>query len=318
MLDSYIGSMVISLLVLIPIAWLVIRRRSVVAAVGLLLLLPLFLSPYIVQFSAADIEQGIRPLAHPENMPPGSSLPFGSDGEGRDIWQTTWVGLANTFVITGLAVLVATVTGVLIGLLIASRNSLLSWLSDWVIEFFEAYPFVFFLLITMAAFRQYVMAGLVDDAAGLRVYFFGLMLGLIAMPYLGRMVGLLARQELRSPYVETLRGAAVSWRRIIGYNVLLNNILRSVIVQVSLLVGIIVLMNSAVDYILEIGFGDLGKTGVLTLGELLAQSRKAMIFEQGYSAVIAAIVCVLFSVLGSALLVEGLGDARTARGSYER
>lgn len=306
MLDSYFASMILSILILAPIVWQVVRHYSSVAGIGLFLLLPLFISPFVVALSFNDMHQGIVPLSHAVNLPPSSELPLGSDFFGRDVWYTAWVSLANTFIITGLAILVTVALGLLVGLTMASRNEFLSWIFTWIIEFLEAHPFVFFLFISMAAFRQYMLSGQFYNAEGMRVLFFGVMLGIIAMPYLGRVVSLLARQELSSPYIETLRGAGVSWWRILAYNVLLSNILRPIAIQISLLIGIIVLMNSAVDYILVMSFGDLGRTEVLTLGELLAQSRKAIIYEQGYNAIITSIICVLASILGSVLLVEGL------------
>jgi ABC-type dipeptide/oligopeptide/nickel transport system permease subunit len=311
-LEHYALTALSALAVLGLLAWQISRRRSTSAWVGLALLLPLLLSPTITWIAGDAFNDGVTEYKYERFVPPGEHGGLGTDARGRDVFQSAMVGGANTWAVTAVALLVAVILSLIFGLLAASERHFLSWLAGLVMQFFEVFPFVFFLAITLAAYRQY---GYITDTAqssGNAAIFVGLMTGLISMPYLGRVIERLARQEMRNPYIMTLHSSGVPYYRILWRNILLNNILPSVMLQISLLVGVIILMSSAVDYILEIGFGDYGQTGILSLGKLLAHGRQSMVFGQGLWAVLTPAFGILISVLGGSLMVEGL----TRRKSY--
>jgi len=278
--------------------------------IGLILLIPLLLSPMITLIAGGNLDAGITDYRFDRFISPAEHGPLGTDARGRDVFQSYLVGSANTWAVTAVALIVSVFLGLVFGLLAASERHFISWLSGLVMQFFEVFPFIFFLAITLAAFRQYGYITDTAQTASQAALFIGLMMGLISMPYLGRVVERLARQEMRNPYIMMLHSAGVPSWKILWRNILLNNILPSILLQISLLVGVIILMSSAVDYILEIGFGDYGQTGIVSLGKLLAHGRQSVVFGEGLWAVLTPAIGILISVLGSQLLVEGLTKRR--------
>ncbi len=311
MLESYLIAALSGLLVLGVLVWKVRIKRSKVAMVGLLLLVPLFLSPTFVLIGYDAAEQGITEHRFERFQTPSTHGPLGTDARGRDVFLSVMVGGANTWTVTATAIIVAVFLGLICGLLAASERHLLSWFAGLVMQFFEVFPFVFFLAITLAAYRQYGFITQGQQSATSSALFVGLMMGLISMPYLGRVIERLARQELRNPYIQNLRGSGVPGIKVLWRNILFNNIFPQVLLQISLLVGVVILMSSAVDYILEIGFGDYGQTGILSLGKLLAHGRQSVVFGEGYWAVLTPSIGILICVLGSGLLIEGFTQKYT-------
>jgi len=309
-LESYLLSAVSALAVLVLLAWQVRRRKNRTALIGLILLLPLLLSPTITLVAGNGLKNGITEYRFDRFSPPSVHGALGTDARGRDVLDSSLVGSANTWAVTAVALVVSVLLGLTFGLLAASQRHFVSWLAGVVMQFFEVFPFVFFLAITLAAYRQYGYIADVKQSASAAAFFIGLMMGLISMPYLGRVVERLSKQELRNPYIQTLHGAGVPFWRILWKNILYHNILPSILLQISLLVGVIILMSSAIDYILEIGFGDYGQTGILSLGKLLAHGRQSVVFGEGLWAVLTPAIGILISVLGSSLLVEGLTRRR--------
>lgn len=312
MLESYLLSALSALAVLVLLVWQVRRRSNRSAIVGLALLLPLLLSPTITMIAGNGFENGITEYRYERFSPPSEHGALGTDARGRDVLQSVIVGSANTWAVTAVALIVSVFLGLTFGLLAASQRHFVSWVAGVVMQFFEVFPFVFFLAITLAAYRQYGYITDIKQSASASAVFIGLMMGLISMPYLGRVVERLARQEMRNPYILTLHSAGVPFWKILWRNILYHNILPSILLQISLLVGVIILMSSAIDYILEIGFGDYGQTGILSLGKLLAHGRQSVVFGEGLWAVLTPAVGILISVLGSSLLVEGLTRRRVS------
>lgn len=306
MLEHYAITALSGLLVLGLLVWQVQRKRSASAWVGLALLLPLLLSPTITWIAGSAFDDGIVEYRYERFVTPADHPPLGTDARGRDVFESAMVGAANTWAVTAVALVVSVLLALIFGLLAASERHFLSWIAGLVMQFFEVFPFVFFLAITLAAYRQYGYITNTAQTASDAAFFVGLMTGLISMPYLGRVIERLARQELRNPYIMTLHSSGVSPAKVLWRNILMNNIFPSVLLQISLLVGVIILMSSAVDYILEIGFGDYGQTGIISLGKLLAHGRQSVVFGEGLWAVLTPAIAILISVLGGSLLVEGL------------
>jgi len=281
-----------------------LHRRNNAAFVGIFLLLPLLSSPLWVHIHQESVHMQTKMHSLPRFLQPDEARVLGADARGRDVLATTTLALANTFSFSVVAMGFSIFAGMLLGFLSLHRKKILSGSSELIFQFIESVPFVFFLMIAMGVYRQYELVHRLQFTTDQDMLFLGIVLGFVSTPLFGRMVQQNARRELDRSYVAALHGCGVSVFQIFWRNIIRNNLLHRVIVQISVLLNIIILMSTAVDYMFEIGFGEYGRAGVLTLGRLLAQNREALVFGKASWAVLPPTFAILISVLGGCLVME--------------
>ena len=67
-----------------------------------------------------------------------------------------------------------------------------------------------------------------------------------------------------------------------------------------------ILIDSSLEYVLSIGFGEYGKAGYLSWGRLLADARHSAIFGERLWIIASPIVGIVLSILGANMVGDSL------------
>ncbi len=201
---------------------------------------------------------------------------------------------------------------------LASRilQDILARIASAATQFFEIVPQLFFVLIILGVFNFWA-AG----AAGTRlvamyaVPMAGFAIGISSLPSVARIVENRVSQLQSQRFVVALRSSNVPGIKILLYNILWKNCLAEIVVQATFLFGAVILVESALGYAFEIGFGDLGTGGYLSWGRILAESKRSILFGENTWIVLFPIAVTIMSILGintiGDILVKYLRSERT-------
>ena len=271
-------------MMLIPrlIAWL---RRDLRATLSLAFLLALaglalcapWIAPYPV--TAQDVD---NPLASPS-----AQHLLGTDDLGRDVFSRMVHGGAATLYASALAVGIAVLLGLPVGLLAGYRGG---WIDDAISRFIDA----------LLSFPSIVLAIAVTGALGIGLTNGMIAVGIVFSPQLARLVrarALVVRQEL---YVDASRCFGASTARILWRHVLPNTV-QPVIVQVTLLLAAALLAEASLSFL---GLGIQPPSP--SWGSMLARAYQNMELapEQMYAPGLAILLTALaFNTLGESLRV---------------
>lgn len=218
---------------------------------------------------------------------PSSTYWFGTDMLGRDIFSQILVGARTTLFVGIVAVGIAAVIGVPLGVLAALAprrwGEVLMRVNDIVL----AFPALLLAIMLTAAFGQ---STLVAMAA----------IGVATVPSFVRLVRAGALQVMGTEYVLASRVAghnttAIGWRHV------LPNVLNLVIVQASVAFAIAILAEAALSYL---GFSTPPPTP--SWGRMLQEGQSLLFVEP--LLVIFPGIAIALAVLGFNLLGDGLRD----------
>jgi peptide/nickel transport system permease protein len=211
-------------------AWLKADKRAALS-LGFLLLLVLvsLAAPWIAPYSPI-VQDANLPLAEPD-----SAHLLGTDDLGRDVLSRLIHGTPATLYASFLAVSIATLIGVPVGLLAGFRGG---WVDDGISRFIDA----------LLSFPAIVLAIAVTAALGIGLTNGMIAVGIVFSPQIARLVrarALVVRQEL---YVDAARCLGASNLRILWRHVLPNAI-QPVIVQVTLLLAAALLAEASLSFL---------------------------------------------------------------------
>ena len=206
------------------------RRAAVVGAVYLvLLILGALLAPVLAPYD--PIKQD---LGHMLTAPSSAHL-LGTDDLGRDVLTRLLYGARLSLGAACLAVAIATLAGVPIGLVAGYLGGAVDDALMRVIDALQAFPA---LILAMAI------------AAALGPGLFNVMVavGIVYTPRFARLVRGQVLSLREEPFVESARAAGASHGRVLGRHVL-PNVLAPVIVQVSIGVAFALLAETALSFL---------------------------------------------------------------------
>jgi peptide/nickel transport system permease protein len=211
-------------------AWLKSDKRAALSLGFLLLLVLIALAaPWISPYSPI-VQDANLSLAEPD-----AAHLLGTDDLGRDVLSRLIHGAPATLYASFLAVSIATVIGVPVGLLAGFRGG---WIDDGISRFIDA----------LLSFPAIVLAIAVTGALGIGLTNGMIAVGIVFSPQIARLVrarALVVRQEL---YVDAARCLGASNTRILWRHVLPNAI-QPVIVQVTLLLAGALLAEASLSFL---------------------------------------------------------------------
>ena len=210
--------------------WLRSDKRAALSLGFLLMLVLIALAaPWIAPYSPI-VQDANLPLAEPD-----SAHLLGTDDLGRDVLSRLIHGAPATLYASFLAVSIATLIGVPVGLLAGFRGG---WIDDGISRFIDA----------LLSFPAIVLAIAVTGALGIGLTNGMIAVGIVFSPQIARLVrarALVVRQEL---YVDAARCLGASNARILWRHVLPNAI-QPVIVQVTLLLAGALLAEASLSFL---------------------------------------------------------------------
>lgn len=260
-------------------------RRDLRAAVSLAFLLALgvlavcapLIAPYPV--TAQDMDNSLAG--------PSTAHLLGTDDLGRDVFSRMVHGGAATLYASCLAVGIAVLLGLPVGLLAGFKGG---WLDEGISRFIDA----------LLSFPSIVLAIAVTGALGIGLTNGMIAVGIVFSPQLARLVrarALVVRQEL---YVDAARCFGASTARILWRHVLPNTV-QPVIVQVTLLLAAALLAEASLSFL---GLGI--QPPQPSWGSMLARAYQNMELapEQMYAPGLAILLTALaFNTLGESLRI---------------
>lgn len=213
---------------------------------------------------------------------------FGTDKFGRDVFSQILVGARTTLFVGIIAVGVASVIGVPLGILAAMTNSRV--LDEFLMRSMD-------LLLAFPALLLAIMFGAVFGASTITAM---IAIGIATVPSFARLARSGALQVMSTEYV---MAAQIAGRppRAIALRHVLPNIMGLVIIQASVSFAIAVLAEAALSYL---GFGTAPPTP--SWGRMLQESQE-QIFNMPILLLWPA-VAIALAVLGFNLLGDGLRD----------
>lgn len=287
--------------------FLLLKAGRFMIALGTLLILPLFFSACL---SFADFDyfsQRAVMTVFPKSVIPSFQFLLGTDYEGRDILSTLVIGGMNAYLVATIATISALLVGVPSGILLTVRQRVIRGVALMITQFFEIVPQLFFVLIVLGVFNFWAASSAGNRlVAAYAIPMAGFAIGISALPSVARIVESRVLQLRSKRFVTALQSSNVSGVRILWYNILWKNCISEIVVQATFLFGATILIESALGYAFEIGFGELGTGGYLSWGKILAESRRAILFGENLWIVIFPILVTVVSILGVNIIGDGL------------
>jgi ABC-type dipeptide/oligopeptide/nickel transport system permease subunit len=209
------------------------------------------LGPAISKYGTAEI------VSSDALSGPSGAHWLGADNFGRDMFVRMAAGYRISLEVAVCSVAIGLVAGVPLGLLAGYGGSIADNVVMRPLDIVMAFPAVLLAIVVMAIF-----------GTGLGVLM--LAIGIVYVPIIARVMRASTLETAEQLYVEAARARGASHRRIVLRHVLPNS-LGPVIVQASILLGIAVLLESALSFI---GIGVRPPTP--SLGVMLAEGRDFM------------------------------------------
>lgn len=294
-------------LVFIAIVVYSILNKQYKLILGIILIIPIYFSISVASSDFSYFSVRTMITSFPKSLSPGGEFLLGTDYEGRDILSTIVIGGMNAYLVASIATIIALLLGIPMGLALAGKGRISYNAASVVTQFFEIVPQLFFVLIILGVFNFWAA----HSAATRLVAFYavpmaGLAIGVSSLPSVARIVENRVLQLSSRRFVTALRGSNVSSAKILFYNILWKNCLTELIVQATFLFGATILVESALGYAFEIGFGELGTGGYLSWGKILAEARRSILFIENLWIVTFPILVTIMSILGINLIGDTL------------
>jgi len=263
------------------------HRLALVGAVGLLLLAALFfIGP---QFSEWEFDQrNVRD----RKQGPSAEHWFGTDEIGRDLFVRTAQGGQYSMIIGGLAALVATVIGTVLGALAGYFGKIWDTIISQMINLVLIVPAI----IVLSVFSSKYGA----SALGL-----ALVLSALLWSRIARVVRGVIFQIKEQEYIMAARAAGAGHGRIL-FRHLLPNVVGAIAVEITLLVGTVIVLESTLSFL---GLGV--KPPNASLGTLVAGAKQDI--DSDPLRVLTPGIFIVLIVLCVNFLGDGLRDALDPR-----
>ncbi len=228
---------------------LVHHKLAIVGAVGLMLIIAAFIvGPWFSDF--AFDERNVRERL----QGPSWKHPFGTDPIGRDLFVRTMMGGRYSIRIASIVAVVSAVLGALLG---AIAGFFGKWVDTLISQLINVVLIVPSLIILLIFSKRY-------GAAPLGI---ALLLAALLWTRIARVVRGVVMQYKEQDFVQAARAAGASNTRII-FRHIVPNIVSAVVVEVSLLVGIAIVLESTLSFL---GLGV--QRPIPTLGNLVYEEK---------------------------------------------
>ena len=303
------AALILCIVVFAVVLFFSIKNQRYKLVLGLLLIVPMYLCVSVAISDFTFFQNRTVMTSFPKGVSPGGVFLLGTDYEGRDILSTIVIGGMNAYLVAAIATLVALFAGIPAGLILAKKQVLFRQLALVVTQFFEIVPQLFFVLIVLGVFNFWAAAAASTRlVAAYAVPIAGFAIGISALPSIARIVENRVLQLKSKRFVTALQSSNVSSAKILFYNILWKNCLAEIIVQATFLFGATILVESALGYAFEIGFGELGTGGYLSWGKILAEARRSILFGESLWIIGAPILVTIMSILGVNIIGDTLVD----------
>jgi peptide/nickel transport system permease protein len=303
------------------VVYISVKKNDYKLLLGVFLITPLFLSACCAFADYSFFSAGIGAKFQRQMLPSMDNL-LGTDYEQRDILSTIVIGGMHAYIIAVIATGIALLIGVPIGLLLASNADIhdgkglfyafkvillkgLKLFGMAVTQLFEIVPQLFFVIIVIGVYNLW--ASDKPDTRMVTQYsvpLAALAIGLSSLPSISRLVENKVSQLKKERFVVTLRSSNVNSTKIMFYNILWNNCFAEIMIQASFIFGATILIETGLGYAFEVGFGEIGTGNYLSWGQILAESRKSILFGESVWIIASPIIVTIMSILG----INILGD----------
>ncbi len=307
--DSHIVRLLVPLVLTILLFSVIIVfsfiKKNYSLMLGTVMILPMFLSACVAFSDFSYFTHRTVMTSFPKSLSPSAEFLLGTDYEGRDIIATLIVGGMNAYLVAIVATVVALAIGIPSGLLLTIRQAIIRSGASILTQFFEIVPQLFFVLIVLGVFNFWAAASAGTRlVAAYAVPMAGFAIGISSLPSVARIVESRVSQLKSQRFVSAFQSSNVSNSKILFYNILWKNCISEIVVQATFLFGATILIESALGYAFEIGFGELGTGGYLSWGKILAEARRSILFGENFWIVLFPILVTIMSILG----VNIIGD----------
>ncbi|MCC9076869.1 ABC transporter permease [Litorilinea aerophila] len=270
-------------------AWrALLRHRS--GMVGLLITLTLLIlalsAPLLAPYDPLEMH------AADKLSPPSRTYLLGTDEFGRDLFSRVLYGGRVAFSVGTIAVVMASILGVSIGLVTGYTGG---WLDAVSMRFFDA----------LLAFPAILLAIVILAVLGPGIFNAMLAVAIVNIPVFGRLTRANVLSEKHREYVEAARAVGAPPGRIL-FRTLLPNILATLLVQATVSFAEAVLLESSLSFL---GLGV--PLPAPSWGSMLSIGRGYMLYSPWYA--IAPGTAIMLLVLGVYLLGDGLRDVLDPR-----
>ncbi len=261
------------------------------AIVVLLITLAAVFAPIIAQYPPNDIDADAR-LANP-----GGSHWFGADSLGRDLFSRLLYGARISLLVGLLSVSLSAVIGTLLGVIAGYYSG---WRDNAIMRFMDvlfAYPAILLALLMIAVLGQSTSNVIIA-------------ITIVFIPGFARVARAPALSVMTQPYIEVLRCAGASDRRMILRHVV-PNVLAPVLVQFTVNLSYAILIEASLSY-LGVGI----KPPNPSWGNIISDGQQFMLVSPGQVSFASAILLITigaFNLLGDAL--RDITDPRERRSS---
>lgn len=222
---------------------------------------------------------------------PSWDHPFGTDAVGRDVLMRVLHGAATSLSVAGASVLLATVVGLLVGVVAGYRGGVLDDLLLKVVELFLVVPKFLLALVAAALF-------------GASTLLLVVILAFVFWPGTARLARAEALALREREFVEAARALGAGHVRIVARH-LLPGVLPVVVVAASFQVGAAVLIETALAFL---GLGD---RDAVSWGAMLSDAQ-AYVALAWWTSLFPGLAVGL-TVFGANLAGDGLNDALDVR-----
>jgi peptide/nickel transport system permease protein len=273
-------------------------RQKPLGLIGAILVLMFFVmavaAPLIAPYGKNELGAG------PRLEGPTLSHLFGTDNLGRDVFSRVVFGAQVSMTIGFVAVTLATLISVLVGVLSGYFTGIVDILSQRLVDAFIAFPGLVFIIAVSAIFVGYDIPGLPTDGVLQTT-------NVVLMATVGVLLGVGSSRIIRSatltvksqPYMEASRALGASHRRMIFVHVL-PNVLPAAITLATLGLGTAILLEASLSFI---GLGVPPNTP--TWGGMLNREARTFMSKSPWLALFPGLALSLaifgFNMLGDAL-----------------
>lgn len=317
------------------VAYISVKKSDYKLLLGVFLITPLFLSACCAFADYSYFSSGVVAKYQKQLLPSMENL-LGTDYEQRDILSTIVIGGMHAYIIAVIATGIALMIGVPVGLSLATNGDMqdgsgifhsikvlmlkgLKLFGMAVTQLFEIVPQLFFVIIVIGVYNLW--ASDKPDTRMVTQYSVPLAafaIGMSSLPSISRLVENKVSQLKRDRFVVTLRSSNVNSMKIMFYNILWNNCFAEIMIQASFIFGATILIETGLGYAFEVGFGEIGTGNYLSWGQILAESRKSILFGESVWIIASPIVVTIMSILGINILGDCLAKyLRNDRGNHE-
>jgi peptide/nickel transport system permease protein len=266
-------------------------RRSPSGVFGLLLVLVLVALPIVSPLLTPHSPLATAPRE--QFQPPSAAHFFGTDELGRDIFSRVLYGIRVSLIAGGGAVLLATSTGVVLGMFAGYLRGPTETILMRVLDLILAFPAVLLAIAAVAVLGRSTQSAIIAIA-------------LINVPTFARLARASALAEMGKEYVEAARGLGAGHGHLLS-KTLLPNVLPPILALTSVAMANAVLLEASLSFL---GLGT--QPPEPSLGNMVNAGRVYLRNAPWYGMFPGLLIMVL--ILGLHLLGDALRDALDPRG----